>query len=90
MGETNRSRILGTLQDLGALPYAALAETCGVPSGSFGRTLRELLRDGEIERCGDREYQLPRAEAQTRHYCALCGGSHVKGPGGWACTAEAS
>ena len=82
----NKERIKSTLADLGAMGYGPLEEASGVARGSFGRTLRELVQAGEVERV-DSDYQIP-VNRTTRAFCAICGGSHEKRPGGgWACTA---
>jgi hypothetical protein len=83
---SNKEQITETLAALGPMPFGPLQEASGVPSGSFGRVLRELVQTGEVER-DDSRYQLP-VNGTTRAYCAMCGGSHEKRPGGgWACTA---
>ncbi len=73
----NRAAIKETLAALGPMSYGPLQEAANVPDGSFGRNLRELVKAGEVER-DDRDYRLPRAEAQTRHYCAACGAGNTK------------
>ncbi len=81
---SNKETIKETLAALGSMPYGPLQEASGVPSGSFGRTLRDLVQAGELERA-DSDYRLP-VDEPTRAYCARCGGSHEK-RGVWACTA---
>ena len=89
MTESNRRKVLETLEALGEMPFTPLQEASGVAPGSFGRVLRELVQDGEVER-SDRDYRLPTAPAQTLHFCARCGGMHVKDSSGWRCRAEAA
>jgi hypothetical protein len=73
---SNREQIKETLAALGSMPYGPLEEASGVPSGSFGRALRELVQAGEVERV-DSSYQLPVNEALL-FYCARCDSAHRK------------
>jgi hypothetical protein len=50
----NREKVLEALRTSGPVGYAELEELSGVPSGSFGRVLGQLVRSRAIAKYGDR------------------------------------
>ncbi len=54
----NREKVLEALRTGGPVGYADLEARCGVPAGSFGRVLGQLVRSRAIAKHGDRYHSV--------------------------------
>ncbi len=98
----NKAKVLEAIRASGPVGYAELEERSGVPAGSFGRVLGQLVRSRAIAKHGDRYHPDSLSDAKgdvggfdsatyrgTWGFCSFCGHSHPKRRGGWPSFDEA-